>query len=313
METRSNHVLVGSVVLALLVATVAFLLWMANLGNGDQQTFDIFFRSSVDGLNKGAAVTFSGVPVGKVDEIRLLPNSPEYVRVRIKVDGDTPVLQGTTATLASVGFTGVSQINLEGAIRGAPPITQPGPAGVPVIPTKAGAFSQLLSSAPQLLDKISALTEALTRLVDDRNRNSLTHILNHIDLITGELADQRGNIGQTLADTRAAIQQAGQAATAIQQLAGNANGVLSRDVDPAMADLRRTIATANQAMTSLNQVVNDARPGVQAFTKQTAPEVGLLVRDLREMSQALTAVANRFDRGGGGGLLGGKLPDYKGK
>lgn len=314
METRSNHVLVGGVVLAIIVVAVGFLLWMANMGGANQQKFDIFFRSSVDGLAKGAVVTFSGVPVGKVDEIKLLPNSPEFVRVRIDVDPDTPVLQGTTATLASVGFTGVSQINLDGAIRGAPPIARPGPAGVPVIPTKPGAFSQLLQSAPELLDKVSTLTERLTELVDDRNRNSIGHILANVDQLTSQLAQQGPQIRQTLAAAQTAIGQAGAAADQIAALAANANGTLSKQVDPAMVELRQTIASAHQAMDNLNQTVSAAKPGVDAFSKQTVPQVGLLVRDLRDMSQALTGVANRLDRGGASGLIGGnRLPDYKGK
>src|SRR3546814_6983210 len=38
-------------------------------------------------------------------------------------------LQGTTAALEGVGFTGVSQISLDGAVKDAPPITDKGPAG----------------------------------------------------------------------------------------------------------------------------------------------------------------------------------------
>src|ERR1700754_743192 len=138
METRSNHVLVGGVVLAILAVALAFIVWMSQVGNGHQRQYDIFFPNSVEGLAKGSAVTFSGVPVGKIDDIKLLPDTPQYVRVRISVDDSTPILQGTTATIAGVGFTGDSQINLGGAIKGAPPIAGIGPFGVPVIPTKPG-------------------------------------------------------------------------------------------------------------------------------------------------------------------------------
>lgn len=38
------------------------------------------------------------------------------------------------------------------------------------------------------------------------------------------------------------------------------------------------------------------------------------MRDLTEMSEALTGVASKLDRGGAGAVLGGnKLPDYKPK
>jgi phospholipid/cholesterol/gamma-HCH transport system substrate-binding protein len=67
-------------------------------------------------------------------------------------------------------------------------------------------------------------------------------------------------------------------------------------------------------MDNLDAVLKDARPGVQAFSKQTLPEVGLLVRDLRDMADALSGVAERLNRGGAGSLVGSrKLPDYEPK
>src|SRR6202012_4426057 len=180
METRSNHVLVGGVVLAIVAFAVVFMIWMSQVGNGHQQKYDVFFPSSVDGLAKGSQVTFSGVPVGKIDDIKLLPDSPELVRVRISVDENTPILKGTSATVAGVGFTGVSQINLGGATKGQPPITDVGPFGVPVIPTKPGLVGQLPNAAPQLLDKLAVLTQRVSDLVDDRNQNSIHHILANV-------------------------------------------------------------------------------------------------------------------------------------
>src|SRR3954465_10487959 len=113
METRSNHILVGSVVMALLVAVIVFIVWISNAGGKQDKRYDVFFHQAVDGLAKGSAVTFSGVPVGQVESISLQPQTPELVRVRITVNRETPVLVGTTATVKGVGFTGVSQIQLD--------------------------------------------------------------------------------------------------------------------------------------------------------------------------------------------------------
>src|SRR5688572_4729167 len=148
METRSNHILVGGVVLALVVALLAFIIWLSQAGGADRNEYDVYFSQSVDGLAQGSAVTFSGVPVGQVESINLEPESPEFVRVRISVKKQTPILRGTTATISGVGFTGVSQITLDGAVKGAPPITQPGPRGVPIIPTKPGGLGEILNTAP---------------------------------------------------------------------------------------------------------------------------------------------------------------------
>lgn len=308
METRSNQVLVGSVVLGLLVAIAVFLVWLSGMSGGRQKEYDILFKQSVEGLNIGSSVSFSGVPSGQIKAIALLKDNPEFVRVRIEVRDETPILQGTTATISGVGFTGASQITLDGAIKGAPPITDLGPEGVPVIPTKRGGLGALLSSAPQLLERISTLTERLTELLNDKNQKSFAGILSNVDRLSGDLANRGPEIAATIAETRIAIKQAGVAAEKIGNLAQTVDG----QSGPLISDLRTAVASANRSMTTLDATLKDAQPGVQAFSKQTLPEIGLLVRDLRVMADSVTAVTARIDQGGAGSIIGSpQLPDYK--
>ena len=106
METRSNQLLVGSVVLALLAALLGFAIWIAGMSRGNTKEYDIFFRQSVEGLAKGSSVTFAGVPSGQVRHIELWQPNPEFVRVRIAIDDGVPILQGVTATMQG-SFTGI--------------------------------------------------------------------------------------------------------------------------------------------------------------------------------------------------------------
>ena len=64
METRSNHVLVGTVTLLLLAAIMIAAFWFSRLSDGENKEYDIFFKQSVDGLAKGSGVDYNGVPVG---------------------------------------------------------------------------------------------------------------------------------------------------------------------------------------------------------------------------------------------------------
>jgi phospholipid/cholesterol/gamma-HCH transport system substrate-binding protein len=327
MENRSNHVLVGSVVLVVLVALLAFILWISQ-GTGDKRkNYDVLFTQAVDGLTVGSAVTFSGVPVGQVKSINLMPQTPEFVRVRISVNEDTPVLVGTTATVKGVGFTGVSAIQLDPPdrdpkrpnLRRPEIVCPPGdearvrcPFGVPVIPMKPGGLGALLNSAPELLERVSTLTLRLTELLGDKNQASIAGILHNVDTMSRNLAIRSDEIAATLADARVAIRQAGDASERFGRLADSSNEVLQRDARPLIADLRRTVRSADTSMHNLDAAIADARPGLQAFSKQTIPEVGQLVRDLREMSSSLNSVAQRLDQGGVTSILGSpRLPDYK--
>jgi phospholipid/cholesterol/gamma-HCH transport system substrate-binding protein len=312
METRSNYVMVGVVTVALLVGTLLFIVWLAGLSNKQTKCFDIYFAQGVGGLNKGSNVSFSGVPVGQVSKISLLPNRPEFVWVRVDVDSQTPVLQGTTAQIHGVGFTGVSEIQLTGAERGRPPIEQMGPQGCPVIPATSGGISALLNSAPELIDRIQRLTERLTELLSDKNQNSISDILENIDATTGVLRQRAPEMADTLGEVRIAARNAGVAANNVAALTANTNRLLTQEGQPAAEDLRTAITHVQQAADNLNSMISDARPGVQNFSKSTLPEANKLVRDLRDLSQSLRQVSDRVNQQGIGGALGPeKLPDYK--
>ncbi|UZK65405.1 MlaD family protein [Sphingomonas sp. M1-B02] len=320
METRSNHVLVGAVVLILLAMLALFIVWLAQLSGGNDREYDIFYKQSVDGLSAGSAVNFSGVPSGQVKEISFWQPDPSLVRVRISVNPEVPILEGTTASIQG-SFTGPSTVQLDGATKGAPPIVCPEqnpraacPLGVPVIPTKQGGLGALLSSAPRLLERISTLTERLSELLGDKNQNSIAGILANTNRLSRALADRGPEIAATMAETRIAIQKAGIASQQIGELAATTNSVLADDIKPTVAQLNRTIAAAGKSMETLDATIGDARPGLQAFSKKTIPEIGQLVQDLRVMSTSLASVAEKLDQGGASSLVGSpKLPDYEPK
>ena len=321
METRSNHVLVGAVVLILLLVLALFTVWLARLGSNQEREYDIFFKQAVDGINRGSPVAFSGVPSGQVREIALYQPDPQFVRVRISVNEDVPILEGTVASIQGIGFTGVSQIQLDGAVKGARPLACPEtnakaacPEGVPVIPTRQGGLGALLSSAPQLLERFTSLTERLTELLSDRNQVSIAGILENTNRLTDALADRGPEIAATLAETRIAIQRAGLAAEEIGGLAATSNEMIAQDIRPAMANLNKTIASAQNSMETLDAAIGDARPGLQTFSKQTVPEVNRLVADLRQMSSALASVAEKVDQQGATSIISQPaLPDYEPK
>ena len=312
METRSNYVMVGAVTVALLAGVLLFIVWLAGLSNKATKCYDIYFNQAVGGLNKGSNVTFSGVPVGQVKKISLLPNRPEFVWVRIDVDEQTPVLQGTTAQIKGVGFTGVSEIQLDGAVKGAPPITQAGPQGCAVVPSATGGLGALLNSAPELIERIQRLTERLTELLSDKNQNAISDILENVDRTTKVLADRAPDLADAIANARVAARNAGVAAQKFGVLADSTNQLINEEGKPAAEDLRKSIASVQQAADNLNAMISDARPGVQNFSKSTLPEANRMVRDLRELTQSLNAFTERLNQSGIGGSLGPeKLPDYK--
>jgi phospholipid/cholesterol/gamma-HCH transport system substrate-binding protein len=312
METRSNYILVGAVTLAMLAGLLAFTVWLAGLTGRETKCYDIYFAQAVGGLNRGSTVSYSGVPVGQITSISLMPQRPEFVHVQIEVQEETPVVRGTTAEIRGVGFTGVSEIQLTGGARGAPPITDPGPQGCPVIPSSTGGLGALLTHAPELMERIQRLTERMTELLSDQNQNAIADILENIRETTAIFRQRAPEMGDAVAEARIAARNAGIAADRFAQLAETTNALIVEEGRPAAQDLRRAIAGVESAASNLDAMIGDARPGVQQFTKGTLPELDCLVREMQELTRSLKGVSERIEQEGIGGALGPeRLPDYR--
>ncbi|MGX7896681.1 MlaD family protein [Tsuneonella sp. HG222] len=311
METRANYVWVGAVTLVLLAALAVFIVWIAGFGTSDRKQYDIFFPQAVDGLAPGSAVNFAGVPVGKVDDMNLWKEDPQFVQVRISVQEDVPILEGTTAAVQG-SFTGVSTIGLDGARAGQPPITRPGRDGVPEIQPRAGGLGAILAGAPQLLDNLSSLTARLTEFMSPRNQRSLEGILANTERLSAGLADASPRMEAVLADLDATLVQAQGTLAAMETTLGSANDLMAQDGKPLIADLRRTLASAREASDALRDSMNDVRPAARQISESTLPAAEAALRDLRKTTAALRQVTESIENNGAGGLIGGsKLPDYK--
>jgi phospholipid/cholesterol/gamma-HCH transport system substrate-binding protein len=328
METRSNQIIVGAVVLGLMVGLVFFLIWLSQPNRSGQKSYDILFTQSVGGLTKGAQVTYSGVPVGQVDLVELDRRNPEVIRVQITINDTVPVLaptresqaqnnpDGTTASLSQVGFTGPIQVELNTPRSLAPgrrePLATPGPYGNPLIPTKAGGFAAILNNAPEVLEQFRQLAARLTDFFSEQNQRSIAQILENTASITKSLGDRGPEIAATLAEARNTLREASISIQRFGSLANTTDRMLTQEGTQTFAALRRTLQSAQSSLQELETTIGAARPGIQTFSERTLPEVGALLRDLRATSESLRNVTQRLDQNGLPGLLGNQpLPDYR--
>ena len=115
METRANHVVIGSFVLVVVIGLFGFVLWLAKI-EIDQEFayYRVTFVEAVSGLSLGGDVRYNGIPVGAVTAIEIARDDPSKVQVTLEVARETPVRADTVAKLELQGITGVAFIQLGG-------------------------------------------------------------------------------------------------------------------------------------------------------------------------------------------------------
>ncbi|MBR0764821.1 phospholipid/cholesterol/gamma-HCH transport system substrate-binding protein [Bradyrhizobium japonicum] len=154
METRAPYVLIGSFVLAAILAVFGFVYWLNNTGGiGPRANYHVQFQGPVPGLLVGAGVLFNGIRVGEVTQIGLAPDNPRFVNATISVASTTPVRTDTKVGLDFQGLTGVPVVTLEGGMIVAK-------AGEPVtLIAEAGAGQSMTQAARDALRRVDTVLE----------------------------------------------------------------------------------------------------------------------------------------------------------
>lgn len=193
METRAPYVLIGSFMLAAILAVFGFVYWLNNTGGiGPRTTYHVQFQGPVPGLLVGAGVLFNGIRVGEVTQLGLAPDNPRLVNATISVASTTPVRLDSKVGLDFQGLTGVPVVTLEGGVivaKSGEPLT---------LIAEAGAGQSMTQAARDALRRVDTVLEDNSGPLKDtianfktfsdglaRNTGKLDGILAGLEKMTG--------------------------------------------------------------------------------------------------------------------------------
>ncbi|NOD34452.1 MULTISPECIES: MlaD family protein [unclassified Ruegeria] len=274
METRANYILIGAFTLAGLLGAFGFFLWLAKFEVTRQYAYyDVLF-DNVSGLSAAGGVSFNGLPVGQVISLNLDEDDPSKVRVRIEVDADIPITEETIAQLQSLGVTGVGYVELTGGSASAQRLAQNS-----VIKSKRSTIQSLFEGAPKVLDEAVTLLESLNKVVDDKNREAVSGILDN-------LASATGRLDNTLTSFESVASDIGNAAKDI--------GEFSKRLDPLIETAQTTLETGTDTLDSVKTASESAKAALDEAktTIQTADQI--LQEDIRPFIERGAQLAERL-------------------
>lgn len=304
METRAHNVAVGAFVLTMIVLGFAAVLWLGRTELTTQfAKYDIYFIGPVSGLRVGAVTEYSGVPVGKVSEIKLDPANVEQIRVTVEIDAGVPIKADAAAAVETNILSGVSYIQIVGGTQDAPLLLpQPGQRYA-VIRSHRSRFASVAARAPQLLEKAGDTLDSINEMLDEKNRRAVAETLDNVRVFTGALAEQRKQIAELIANANTAVVTASNLLGNVDKSYSGPDG-LGNKAGAALADFDRVAK-------DLQLTLQDARPGLRNFSQQTLSDVGALVGEARQLISGLSRLTAEIGRDPSRVLFGDRREGYK--
>lgn len=308
METRAHHILVGAFTIIVVAAAMLFALWLAKSSISRQYDYyDIIFTEAVTGLSQGGMVQYNGIRVGDVDELRLDPQDPSKVLVRIRVAADTPVKIDTRAKLGLTGLTGVSFIQLTGGSPDTPLLKDRSDKLVPRIQADDSALSKLLAGSEDLVTKVNDIITRASELLSGENVASISEILAHLDDTTGAIAAEREDVRRlvrNLADASGQLERTLDRAT---HLLDSGNRLLDEHGERLAGDAGATLQSLREAATQLDTLLRDNRGALESGANGLG-QIGPALRDLRHTLRSLQSITRRLEDDPTGYFFGGEHP-----
>ena len=211
----------------------------------------------------------------------------------------TPIKTDTVATLGLQGLTGVAYIELTGGTRESAPLEPVGKEKVAVIKSRASGIEQVLTKAPELLERAVAITERLALILDDRNLKSISDTLTNMSSLTGTLAGRTGEINQVLADSQKTFAALRAAAENIAALTGGLNEKIVPIADSAadvMVDVRKAIDGFGKVAVQLEGIVKENRVPLRDFSSGGLYELSQFIAEARVLISSLTRLSSQIER-----------------
>lgn len=300
-----NYPIVGLFVLVLGAVLIIIALWLAS-GGAMHKKYDLYLAvedESVAGLNLNAPVKYSGVDVGKVQEIRLDPSDPKRVNLIFAIEHGTPIKEDTEAVLKTQGLTGIAYVELSGGAADAPLLRAAPGSEYPVIRTKPSLSARLENVLTSVLAKLDSTSANINAILSDENRAALTSALADIAAVAHTIAARKDTIdagmasaARTFANTAGAtaklgpvIDRIGRSAEAVEKM-GN--------------EVARAGAGAGKTAVSIGA-------DIKRFTAETLPELERLLGELSVLTASLRRLSEQTERDPRG-LLFGRKPVQEG-
>ena len=285
-------------------------------------TYVTFFNESVQGLQVDSAVKYRGVEVGRVEKVRVAPDS-KLIEVVMKIDLRGELEREYVAQLKAAGITGIVFIELNRKEPGEPDLSPPitFASEYPMVASKPSDMSQIVSSVQVILEDLKKID---TAGISSQIKSTLTVIeatvdnLNHV-IGTVEKALAKGRLEDLLIEVKNSLGK-------IQHLVSNAENELQAMNLPktgahletttsrieeivSSGEIEKILTEAHDTVANLNQVIE----GLDRRSVAVTNDIKVTSENLKRASESLEMLVERIYASPSDLLFGQPPPPRRGK
>ena len=293
MEPEARYTTVGATLLALVLAVVLAMVWLARTGaRADFRYYTIYFeRQSLEGLQIGGDVNIRGIKVGRVEQYSISRDNINRVQVTIRIDRNSPVSTNTVAVVERNLLTGIARINLVTPGTPGPELAAVQPdEEYPVIAEGQSDIEQLAGAMNRLaITGASALTN-MEQLLNKENRDAFGATLANLRTLSAALSQRVGKLDEVadaLSKTATEFSKASREIADAVERASASTQPVAKQADIALRDLSRAAQALEHAAALLSGKFDQA-------TDTGVLEIRATAQELRASAEILSRAADRL-------------------
>jgi phospholipid/cholesterol/gamma-HCH transport system substrate-binding protein len=289
MERNANYAAVGAFILLVTLVGALFVYWYTDSQeHRSYNRYEVYFDDSVSGLERGSAVRYLGVSVGKVVDMRIDPRDSSRVMVIVDIDSTAPISKQTVAELSLQGVTGLLFIDILQRRHSHQTLPEVPSFKYPVIPARQSRLQAFLQSLPDLVTSIGDVVERADRLLSDDNLAAFSGTLANVNKASVGLPETLQHLNGLLGELRSATVQ-------ISASAHDLHSVIDTAGPDVEATIKRLHAVADNVVKTtdlINKVIADNRQDIRSFARDGLPELERFLREGRAAAEEIRELSN---------------------
>jgi phospholipid/cholesterol/gamma-HCH transport system substrate-binding protein len=277
MENRSHALLAGLFTLLLVIAGAIGAVWVSKK-NVPLIPYELVASSPVTGLSVQSAVRYQGVPVGRVQSLRFMPDKPGQVRILIGVDPNTPLTESSWAEIVTAGVTGISNVELRDDGKSNKRLVSSADK-IQDIPIRPSFLERLQTQSDEVLPALDRIMDQIEKITSDQNIESLQTTMKNV----AELSTQLNQSVKLLEPGLKKIPAMVDGVTAMTRRMDDGIVLLTRRLDGAMADISILTRSAQDAIAQVNA---STLPDMSLLSSSVVDASRTLTRTVRQLGQS---------------------------